>query len=92
MERISAITRTTFARVIADKKFGTAIAAKIPIMATTISNSIKVNASFLVFIMVLAPISRVHAAVAISISCTIRLLYTKIRDDERQGGVFAAMI
>lgn len=35
--------RVTFARTIAFKKFGTAIAARMPIIATTISNSISVN-------------------------------------------------
>ena len=43
MVRISAIVLATLARVWAAKKLGTAIAARIPIITTTISNSIKVN-------------------------------------------------
>lgn len=42
--RKSDCVAATFARICAFKKFGTAIAAKIPIMATTINNSINVNA------------------------------------------------
>lgn len=41
--RISDWTRDTMARVRALRKFGTAIAARKPMIATTISNSISVN-------------------------------------------------
>ena len=43
---ISAKTRATFALTCAFRKFGTAIAARMPIIATTISNSISVKARF----------------------------------------------
>jgi hypothetical protein len=40
---MSALQRATFDRVCASIKFGTAIAARIAMIATTISNSIKVK-------------------------------------------------
>src|SRR5262245_16285390 len=42
--RMSALVRATFARVCASRKLGTAIAARIAMIATTISNSMSVNA------------------------------------------------
>src|SRR5688572_10205769 len=47
---MSAMTRQTFVRVCACKKFGTAIAARMAMMTTTISSSINVNPYFLSFI------------------------------------------
>jgi len=43
-DRMSVLQRETFDRVWASKKFGTAIAAKMAMIATTISSSISVNA------------------------------------------------
>src|SRR5262245_40564769 len=44
MERMSALQRLTLARICASRKLGTAIAASIAMIATTISNSISVKA------------------------------------------------
>src|SRR5256885_2339457 len=41
---MSALARETFERVCASRKFGTAMAARIAMIATTISNSMSVNA------------------------------------------------
>jgi hypothetical protein len=43
MLRMSARTRATLDRTCASRKFGTAIAARIAMIATTINNSIKVK-------------------------------------------------
>jgi len=43
-------TRASLARVWALRKLGTAMAARMPMMATTINNSIKVNALFFIFL------------------------------------------
>jgi hypothetical protein len=52
MERMSVRPRETFERTCASRKFGTAMAARMAMMATTINNSINVKpASLLRFSM-----------------------------------------
>jgi hypothetical protein len=78
---MSAFARETFDRVCASRKFGTAIAAKIAIMATTMSNSIRVKPRW---VLDLGFMEHLHSMNAFEISPWERQLCTTICPLERK--------
>src|SRR5262245_35148760 len=89
MARMSALVRETWARVCASRKFGTAMAARTAMIATTIRSSIRVNAR-LVMNGCLSP-NEIRIAIALSLAGEIHAL-TDVNDLAKTYGSIAGVV